>query len=996
RGYGAVKLESDFLADVWVECEECQGRRFDRETLDIRYKGKSIADVFEMSVEEALQHFENQPKIKHILQTLHDVGLGYIQLGQPATTLSGGEAQRIKLAKELARPRTGGTLYILDEPTTGMHFEDVSHLLDVLHRFVDEGNSVIIVEHHPDVIKTADHIIDLGPEGGAEGGEVVASGTPEQVAEVEESATGQMLSEIFSRDRALELPSVYRKPHFQTDYVEVKGARQHNLRNIDARIPRRQMTAFSGVSGSGKTSLAIDTIYAEGQRRYVESLSPYARQFISQMEKPKVDNVRGLSPAVVIDNTNRGSTPRSTVGTVTEIYDYLRVLMSRLGRPHCPSCGAEVGAQSVEQIVDRILSTFQGRRLLICAPLHPDRSDDYATLLERAERDGWRRMRLDGEVHRLPYDDTIDRRRHHDVEIVVDRLAPRTENRSRLAEAVEASFGISGEDVIAVPEEGGEMTFSRLFACHECGESYEQITPRSFSFNNPDGWCRRCEGLGTERGVDPELLMPDDSKSIRNGGVKVWGEIEEGSLLEQMVEALAEYGGFSIDDPIGELTEKQRRLILYGDDEQVQAGPNLAFEYRGIVPTIEDAGSLSREFRKQSSQLLRDRPCGACGGDRVRPEAAAVQLRGHTIGEICNWSLAEAHEFFQNMELDAIERPRAQELLTEIRRRLKFLNDVGLDYLNLHRSAPTLSGGESQRVKLAAQLGADLTGVLYVLDEPTVGVHPRDNDRMLNALHSLRDEGNTVIVVEHDPQTLGEADHLMDFGPRAGRHGGEIVAKGTQAGLKRRTASVTGKVLSGELQIQVPDPRRTLPDEDGWLQILGARHNNLRDIDVHIPLQRLTVVTGPSGSGKSSLIGEILYPEMMFRLQPGAESADPGLHRDITGAEEIERVVNVDQSPIGQTPRSNPATYVGAYDEIRKLYSQLPLSRMRGYTPGRFSFNKSGGRCEACEGMGSRQVEMHFLPDVWVHCEECGGRRFNDETLEVEYKGHTIADVLDM
>ncbi|MFO7946522.1 MAG: excinuclease ABC subunit UvrA, partial [Armatimonadota bacterium] len=538
-GYGAVKLESDFLADVWVECEECQGRRFDRETLDIRYKGESIADVFEMSVEEALQHFENQPKISHILQTLHDVGLGYIQLGQPATTLSGGEAQRIKLAKELARPRTGGTLYILDEPTTGMHFEDVSHLLDVLHRFVDEGNSVIIVEHHPDVIKTADHIIDLGPEGGAEGGEVVASGTPEQVAAVEKSATGQMLAEVFSKDRALELPSVYRKPHFETDYVEVKGARQHNLRNIDARIPRRQMTAFSGVSGSGKTSLAIDTIYAEGQRRYVESLSPYARQFISQMEKPKVDNVRGLSPAVVIDNTNRGSTPRSTVGTVTEIYDYLRVLMSRLGRPHCPSCGAEVGAQSVEQIVDRILSTFQGQRLLICAPLHPDRSDDYETLLERAERDGWRRMRLDGEVHRLPYDDTIDRRRHHDVEIVVDRLAPRTANRSRLAEAVEASFGISGEDVIAVPEEGGEMTFSRLFACHECGESYEQITPRSFSFNNPDGWCRRCEGLGTERGVDPELLMPDDGKSIRNGGVKVWGEIEEGSLLEQMVEALA-------------------------------------------------------------------------------------------------------------------------------------------------------------------------------------------------------------------------------------------------------------------------------------------------------------------------------------------------------------------------------------------------------------------------------------------------------------------------
>ena len=1004
QGHGYVKLEADFMADVWVECEQCKGQRFDRETLDIRYRGKNIAQVLEMSVAEALEHFQNQPKIRRVLQTLDDVGLGYLKLGQPATTLSGGEAQRVKLAKQLARPKSGKALYILDEPTTGMHFEDVRQLLEVLHRFVDEGNTVIVVEHHPHVIRTADYVLDLGPEGGAAGGRVIARGTPQQIATRKRSHTGAMLREMSDGHAQLEIPSVRRRPSYHGGDITVSGARQHNLQNVHASIPRHRLTAFSGVSGSGKTSLAVDTIYAEGQRRYVSSLSSYARQFVRQMEKPKVDRVGGLSPAISIDHANRGHTPRSTVGTVTEIYDYLRVLMARVGAPHCPSCGAQVGAQTVEQIVDRMLAGFSGRRVMLCAPLHPAPNQDYSIEVERAQRDGWRRFRLDGQVHSLPYEEAIDSRRRHRVEIVVDRITIAARNRSRLAEAIEAAFAISGQDVVIVTEEEETATFSRLFACLECGESYEPITPRSFSFNHPDGWCEMCEGLGTQPGIDLDILVPDGSKSLREGAVKVWGPLQEdtlvgGALLAEFVAALADFGGFDLASPWQELSDRQRHLIIYGADEPIPLRAGLEFDYDGLVPAIEAGRAGSRQFRHNFGQLLRDLPCPVCEGVRVRPEAAAVRFREHTVGEICTWPLQQARQFFDELQLDGIEKPRADDIVREIRKRLRFLVDVGLEYLTLDRNAPTLSGGEAQRVKLAAQLGADLTGVLYVLDEPTVGVHPRDNERMLKALKSLRDEGNTVIIVEHDPQTLAEADYLIDFGPQAGRHGGEIVASGTQAGLARSKRSLTGQLLAGKLNIHVPEPRRRLPDRDaspGWLTILGARQHNLKDISVGIPLGVLTVITGPSGSGKSTLISDILYPELMFRLQPDSSQATPGLHRDITGAEAIGKVANVDQSPIGRTPRSNPATYAGVFDEIRKLYATLPLARMRGYTPGRFSFNRLGGRCETCEGMGSVHVPMHFLPDVWVACEECGGKRYDAQTLEVEYRGHSIGDVLEM
>jgi len=917
QGYGARRIESDFLADVWVPCEECNSSRYARETLSVTYRGKSIADVLDMEVAEAAEFFSSLPRIRRMLEVMRDVGLGYVKLGQPATTLSGGEAQRVKLAAELARPRTGRGVYILDEPTTGLHLDDVRQLLNVLQRFVEEGNTVLVVEHHPDVIKSADWIIDLGPEGGAEGGRIVAEGPPEAVAQNHASHTGRLLRRVLAglpapppggHRRRINRPA-------RLGFIEVHGAREHNLKNIDIRLPRRKLTVFSGVSGSGKTSLALDTLYAEGQRRFVESLSTYARQFVSQMPKPKVDRIYGLPPAVAVDQRGIPWNPRATVGTMTQVYDYLRVLFARLATPYCPKCGAEIGAQTVDRLVDRLLSDLAGQQVLILSPLKLSAQEDYPEAFARLARQGWARVRIDGEVTRLDAAPPISRRRRHAVEVVVDRTVVEPARRPRLVEALEAAIELSSGEVVAAPVNGGtELRASLMYGCPRCGRTYEPLTPRHFSFNHPEGWCPTCLGLGIK-----------------------------------------------------------------------------------AKPGLEDS---EYEFAELGAG---EGPCPACDGGRLRPEPAAARLDGRTIVDLSLSPLSDVREFFRRLRPSPSQRAVAGEVLEEIESRLDFLLDVGLDYLTLHRPGPTLSGGEAQRVRLASQLGGNLTGLLYVMDEPTIGTHPRDVDRMLRILQRLRDTGNTLLVVEHDPQTLRSADYVVDFGPGAGPQGGRIVARGAPAQLSRSRASLTGKFLSGSLSVPVPYPRRILPASDhdgafvfpaGCLTVEGCAQHNLRDITVSLPLNTLICVTGPSGSGKSTLVGDILYPALARKL--GLSAPSPGKHRCIKGWESLGGVALLDQSPIGQSPRSNPGTYVGVFDEIRRFFAHLPEARVRGFTPEHFSFNRPGGRCEECEGMGARIVQMHFLPDVWVTCEACGGRRYKPEILAVTYRGRDIAAVLDM
>lgn len=1050
EGNGSNRVEMDFLADVWVTCPVCQGRRFSRETLQITYKGKCIADVLEMDVQEAMAHFDAIPKIRAMLATLHDVGLDYLKLGQSSTTLSGGEAQRIKLARELVRRSTGRTLYILDEPTTGLHFEDIRRLLTVLHGFVDAGNTVLIVEHNLDVIKTADWVIDLGPEGGDAGGYVVVAGTPEQVAACERSYTGQALCEVLpqspkrglgaegprgrgeetSKRRTVEKskPSKIQNPKSKiaADFITVVGAREHNLKDVTVQVPRGAITVCSGVSGSGKSSFAIDTVYTEGQRRYVESLSAYARQFLGQLQKPKVDHVYGLQPAIAIEQQAATKSPRSTVGTVTEIYDYMRVLWARVGRPHCPKCERPIGTQTSDEIVDKLMALPNGTRLLLCAPIELSPGETWQQVLERGKSQGYVRARIDGEIVELSDTPRIDARRRHEVQWVVDRISIATASRSRIADSVEHCLALGNGVMLAVAADTEQskiqnpnsrsdsavdvMRFSQHLSCERCGTSYEPLTPHHFSFNSRLGWCARCEGLGIQRGTSAESILIRPTASILDGAVRGWEDARDRPILEAMLVALAGAIGFDPQTPVAELTAEQKHALLWGLGERwIAVDPSgnaerkggasqylpLRFQWRGFYPAIDDATRVSWQYRMAMQEMVTDVPCQACACGRIRPEPAAAKVGGRTITQICNLSLADAAEFFDGLKLDRREQKIAGELLHEIRSRLRFLLDVGLHYLSLGRAAPTLSGGESQRIRLASQIGSGLTGVLYVLDEPTIGLHPRDNARLIAALHKLRNLGNTLLMVEHDREVIEAADHLIDFGPGAGAYGGHVVAAGTPRQVRTLRDSLTGQYLSGGTAIAVPTNRRGV-DADGGQQLVvaGARHHNLRSIDAAFPLGRLICVTGVSGSGKSSLITEILYPALANRIHRARLT--PGAHDEIRGIEHVDKVINVDQQPIGNSPLSSPATYCGVFDLIREVFARLPDSRIRGYTANRFSFNRSGGRCDDCEGLGQVCHEMHFLPDVWVPCETCGGTRYQRETLDVRYKGKNIADVLAM
>src|SRR5687767_1276719 len=789
------------------------------------------------------------------------------------------------------------------------------------------------------------------------------------------------------------------------DELIVHGAREHNLKDITVRLPRNRLICITGLSGSGKSSLAFDTIYAEGQRRYVESLSAYARQFLGQMDKPDVDFIEGLSPAISIDQKSASRNPRSTVGTITEVYDYLRLLYARIGRPHCHNCGRPIARQTPEQIVDQILELPEGTRFQVLAPIVRSRKGEFQSLFDDLSRRGFVRARVDGEVKELTEKIKLDRYFQHDIDVIVDRLVIKEGIQSRLTDSIETALKLAeGTAAIdLVDDEAEDILFSQHFACTFCGISFDELAPRNFSFNSPYGACERCDGLGTHLEVDPELVIPDPDLSIDEGAIAPWS----GRTLEyfdKLLQSAAKEFKFKTDVPFRKLSKRAQDVLLYGsEDTEIHVRYKNRFnrirsywtKFEGVISWLERRRDEtdSEYARERYEQYFREVPCPACKGARLAPESLAVTLGGKNIYDLCNSCIGDIDNFLRKLELDDRETHIAERVLKEIHARLSFLLDVGLDYLTLHRASATLAGGEAQRIRLATQIGSGLVGVLYILDEPSIGLHQRDNQRLIDTLVRLRDIGNTLVVVEHDEETILASDHIVDIGPGAGEHGGGIVYSGKLSGLLKKKDSVTGQYLSHKKTIPVPDTRRK-PDR-GEITIRGAREHNLKDIDVSMPIGAFVCVTGVSGSGKSTLINEILYRSVHQHLISTARLV-PGKHKRIEGLDQIDKVIDIDQSPIGRTPRSNPATYTGVFDHIRKLFAKTPDAKRRGYQPGRFSFNVKGGRCEACSGDGTIKIEMLFLPDVYVPCEVCKGRRYNRETLDVRYKGKNISEVLEM
>lgn len=786
--------------------------------------------------------------------------------------------------------------------------------------------------------------------------------------------------------------------------IVVKGAREHNLKNIDVTIPRDKLVVITGLSGSGKSSLAFDTIYAEGQRRYVESLSSYARQFLGQMEKPAVESIEGLSPAVSIDQKTTSKNPRSTVGTVTEIYDYLRLLYARIGVPHCPICGKEIKQQSVDQIVDRIMALDGGTKLQILSPIVRGRKGEHVKELEDVRKSGYVRVRVDGVVYDLSEEIKLEKNKKHTIEVVVDRLVIKDDIRSRLADSIETASELSNGLVIASIVGGEDILFSQNYACPDHGASIEELTPRMFSFNNPHGACKKCTGLGVFMRIDPEIILPDKDLSINQGAIKAygWSSDSDSSFARMYYEALARKYGFSLDTPVKDLPPEIVGVLLYGSKGEkmsiVRESDKAKFSYNAAFEGV--INNLERRYRDSNSGFVKEDieaymsaiPCDSCHGERLSPESLAVTVGGINISELCRKSIVKALEFIDNLKLTPKEQMIAAEIIKEIKERLGFLKSVGLEYLTLARESGTLSGGESQRIRLATQIGSSLMGVLYILDEPSIGLHQRDNDKLLATLKRLRDIGNTVIVVEHDEDTMYAADYIVDIGPGAGMHGGEVVCCGNIDAIKACKNSVTGQYLSGRRAVAVPAKRRK--GNGKKIKIFGASQNNLKNIDIEIPLGKFICVTGVSGSGKSSLVNEILYKSLAWQLN-GAKKK-PGSHKKITGVKNLDKIIDINQAPIGRTPRSNPATYTGVFSDIRELFAATNDAKVKGFKSSRFSFNVKGGRCEACQGDGLIKIEMHFLPDIYVPCDICKGQRYNRETLDVRYKGKNIYDVLEM
>ncbi|NGX60154.1 MAG: UvrABC system protein A [Chlamydiae bacterium] len=984
-GMGMTKIDMDFMEDEWTECPECHGRRFDLKTLSVLYRGKNIYEVLEMTVNTALEFFEAIPAIKKKLAMLKEVGLGYIKLGQSSSTLSGGEAQRIKLAKELSRPSTGKTLYILDEPTTGLHFHDIQKLIEVLQKLVEKSNTVLVIEHNMDLVKTADWIIDLGPEGGDYGGEIIATGTPEAISK-KDTPTGTAVYKAL-HPKPIEKAKRKKRKEKAGEAIHIEKAEQNNLKGFDVSIPHGKITVCTGPSGSGKSSLAFETVYAEGQRRYTESMSAYARQYVKQMPKPKIESIDGLLASIAIEQKAHAGNPRSTIGTMTESYDYLRVLFAHLGTPYCPETGEKIESISKEFVLDQLMQLPEKTKVQILAPIKL--TEDFGSLKDRLLREGFLRIRVNGEIFELDADIPFDNKRRNELHLVIDRLMIAPKAKKRIYDAIDTAAKLGHNTLVAHYEEK-DVFYNLAFAVPSTGKSYPPITPHTFSFNTKHGMCFDCVGLGFQFGANLQkhrVIMRMSPFALMK---KLWKDNATHDALDLFVEMLDELG-IDPDTPLEKLPGKDLQIILGGSDIPLKKkGYTIRFVGLGFV-FANLAKSATNSLKQELGPWVDQITCPACSGTRLNPLARNVRIDSFSLPDVCSMPIDKSYEFIQSLK------PKdhfLDETLKQLRHRLHFLKAIGLDYLSLDRSAPTLSGGETQRIRLARQLGGGMTGCLYVLDEPTIGLHPHNNALLNTSLRALCEQGNTLLLVEHDPLTLEIADYVLDFGPAAGKHGGQIMAKGTLDAIKKNPESLTGQYLSGKKKVPIPEKRRTWKKT---LKVENASLHNLQNLDVDIPIAIITCLTGISGSGKSTLMNDLIRPAVQQSL---AKRKNPDAVEfagaRISGISAFDKMLVIDQNPIGHTSRADVSTYVDLSTPLRYHFAELPEAKIRGLKPKNFSFNHLKGMCMKCWGLGKRKVEMQFLPPVRITCDSCQGFRLNPLSLQIKTHGRHLGQILQM